>query len=248
MTPMKATITETYRNLNSIRLGLEPIKNGQLTAGLITVRISGDEEQKLECTYNQTNGILSGLSKLYKLGYFDSKTEVEYEILTINEISILLDKAESKTTVEKIEKSFKTIFENRKLKHIHIEPFRPENLKNWTPKTEGDIYLIFGLLEEYTDFKYCCGTNAALLKKLGYKYDSDNAKPDAILINRTTEEYMIAEFKLKSSQFTTNHKKDDIDVLVIWEDDEQEKEKLPEFKVVLSDIAKAAAIDILKGE
>lgn len=108
--------------------------------------------------------------------------------------------------------------------------------------------MIFGLLEEYTDYKYCCGINANLLKNLGYKYDSDNAKPDSILINRTTEEYIIAEVKLKSTQFKSNHKKVDFDVLIVWENDEKDQSILPEFILVLSDIAKTAAIDIIKGE
>ncbi len=33
------------------------------------------------------------------------------------------------------------LFQSKKLKHIHIEPFRPENLNAWEPETESDIYL-----------------------------------------------------------------------------------------------------------
>jgi hypothetical protein len=248
----KAYINETYRKLNSVRLGIEPIKNNKLNPGILLVKNSADDDLLLECNYNKANGILSGLAKLYKQGYFNNKTEVEYIIEDATTIKFTLpiplqSEIEAPAVREPVLQENESVFAKRKLKHIHIEPFRAENLKNWAPNAEVDIYMIFGHLEEYTEFKYCCGTNSYLLKKLGYKFD-ENSKPDAILINRATDEYLIAEFKMKSSQFKVNHHKDDIDVLVVWEDDEPNKPLLPDHVICLSIIAKEAAIDNIQAE
>ncbi len=72
--------------------------------------------------------------------------------------------------------------------------FRPESLDTWKPETETDVYVAFGVLHEFTDFKYCCGASKAILEKLGADYDG-TAKPDAILIDRVTDEYLMAEWK-----------------------------------------------------
>jgi hypothetical protein len=248
----KAFINETYRKLNSVRLGVDPIKQKKLNPGIIQVKSSADDDLLLECNYNSKNGILSGLAKLYKEGYLTDKAELEYEIEDPGTIKFQLEAPEAQQPVavqegEQAPPEKVTVFAKRNLKHIHIEPFRAENLKNWAPNAEVDIYMIFGHLEEYTEFKYCCGTNATLLKKLGYAFE-ENSKPDAILINRATDEYLITEFKMKSSQFKSNHVKDNIDVLVVWEDDEGDKALLPDHVICLSTIAKEAAIDNIQAE
>jgi hypothetical protein len=58
------------------------------------------------------------------------------------------------------------------------------------------------------------------------------SKPDAILIDRVTDEYLMAEWKMKSSAYKTNHAPGDVDVLVCWLDDEIDRESLP--SIVLS--------------
>jgi hypothetical protein len=247
----KANISENSRRLNCISIGRKPIRENKLESGLITIVLKNNQEDpiSIESNYNQDNGLLSGLSKLYKLGVFDGIHEIDYEIITTKKIEIITNKAISEITQSQPENKYETVFERKNLKYLHIEPFRPENLKNWIPQTETDIYMIFGIVETYTDFKYCCGTNIQLLKDLGIKCDTDDpSKPDAILINRNTNEYMIAEFKMKSSAFKSNHKKEDIDVLVVWEDDERDKSILPKYIIVLSEITKNAAIDSLSEE
>ncbi|NMB98723.1 MAG: hypothetical protein GYA35_00400 [Thermoanaerobaculaceae bacterium] len=242
-----ARINETYRRLFSIRLGRPGALQNRLTPGLITIIVyAGNETITIKGTYNGDNGLLSGLAQLYRLGYLDNREEVAFQIRDQNTIEIAFQVAEvgqNQAQVNLMERE-QTVFERRHLNHIHIEPFRPENLRNWFPRTEPDIYMIFGVLEEYTDFKYCCGTNMDLLRQLGYQTE-ENAKPDAILISRTTGEYLIAEFKLRSSQFFQNHDRDDIDVLVVWENDvnEEGRNELPNHIVVLSEIARTAAVD-----
>ena len=52
-------------------------------------------------------------------------------------------------------------------------------------------------------------------------------KPDAVLIERATGQYLIAEFKMTAKEFTLNHSRDDIDVLVCWDNNETDLTGLP---------------------
>lgn len=98
--------------------------------------------------------------------------------------------------------------------------------------------MVFGALSEYTKYRYCCGASSSLLDQLGYSAPN---KPDAILIDRTSQEYLIGEVKMKSSDFSTNHDKEDVDVLICWEDNAKVgREKLPDQIVSLKDILKTA--------
>lgn len=128
------------------------------------------------------------------------------------------------------------------LAHIHIEPFRPENLNHWNPETETDVYMAFGVLQEFTDYRYCCGASADLLRRLGATYQT---KPDAVLISRLDDHYLMAEWKMKSSDFKSNHLPSDVDVVVCWVDDEPDKSKLPPTTLALRDVARLAATEVM---
>lgn len=127
-----------------------------------------------------------------------------------------------------------TVFARQQLKHIHIPEFAPANLFGWSPETEVDVFLVFGKLAELTDYRYCCGASKGLLDKLGYKAQpkiiagsEKNPKPDSILIDRATDEYLVSEFKMNSADFKGNHSKEDVDVLICWIDDETDRSVLP---------------------
>jgi hypothetical protein len=79
-----------------------------------------------------------------------------------------------------------------------------------------------------------------MLDKLGAQYDHAS-KPDAILIDRTTDEYLMAEWKKYSADFKSNHKPGDVDVLVCWIDNENDRATLPGKVVALHSVAKTAA-------
>ena len=53
--------------------------------------------------------------------------------------------------------------------------------------------------------------------------------------------YLVAEWKKNSSDFKQNHGPEDVDVLVCWRDDEENKTVLPPRVVALRDVAKTAA-------
>lgn len=128
-----------------------------------------------------------------------------------------------------------TVFERQKLKYLHIPEFAPGNLTGWSPEAETDVFLVFGMLSENTDYRYCCGTSKELLTRLNYNLIS-KTKPDAVLIDRATGEYLMAEFKVYSADFTSNHAKEDVDVLVCWIDDAPDKSKLPDRVLALKDL------------
>jgi hypothetical protein len=103
----------------------------------------------------------------------------------------------------------------------------------------------YGALAEYTDYRYCCGISQALIDQLGYKAAT---KPDAVLIDRATGQYLMAEFKVNSNEFASNHQKDDVDVLVCWDHNAPDVSGLPpiivDLKMLLETALREGDIDI----
>jgi hypothetical protein len=253
--PYTTRIKQTYIDLRAINLGAELINEYSLQSKqTYSIRILGANELTARGTLNQSNA-LSGLSTLYR--NYDlqvgDEIQVSYEngqICITPPIGRL--KATKTVSVQQppplgsnnppaaIPSTPSNVFAKKNLKHIHIEAFAEMNFREWSPKTEADVYLVFGSVSEFTDYKYCCGASAELLDNLGYKADT---KPDAIIIDRATSEYLIAEFKMFSSQFKGNHKKEDIDVLICWIDDEVDRTVLPPDVVGLSSLIENAIKD-----
>lgn len=125
------------------------------------------------------------------------------------------------------------------LRPIDFEQFKITNM-DWEPATEPDVYLAFKALEEHTGYVYCSGYSKELGRRLRYTY-TGKSKPDAILIHDQSREYRMCEFKIYSSEFTTNHDKDDVDVLICWFDDETDRGELPDDVVDLRKIAQSTA-------
>ncbi len=259
-----AAIKQTYRNINSIYIGKEPASSGNILSNRLSVRfkIGYDKEKKevlyetCNCGYNLNNGLLSGLVRFYRyinsIPEYKALADVQLIKLSEQDVEILLpdigrepSETSGATTSSSIVETYNSVFRTKNLQHINIEPFRPENLKFWSPQTETDLYMVFGILEDYTNFKYCCGASKDLLDRLGYKADT---KPDSILINQENGEYCIGEFKLDTEDFSKNHKKEDIDVLIVWTDSYSKDDRdsvLPHHIINLSHFARNAAIDSL---
>ncbi|WP_437898627.1 hypothetical protein [Sorangium sp. So ce124] len=246
----KATIKDAYVALRCLYLETAAWKTGLLEVGRVTVLLSNDETFVAEGKLNARGG-LTGMAKLYKRLGLVTGAELEYEIPSKNTIVIQTpdkgDRAQPEAAKAADAAIAQTVFERKALKHIHIEPFRAENLHHWEPETETDVYLAFGVLQEFTDFQYCCGASKALLCRLG-AFDESGTKPDAILVDRATDQYLMAEWKMRSSAFATNHKPEDVDVLVCWIDDETARNNLPLRVVALQDVARLAAADRLQEE
>ena len=139
----------------------------------------------------------------------------------------------------------RSVFQRQGLRYLFIEPFAPGNLARWNPRTEPDVYMVFGVLAEYTDYRYASGASKEILDRLGYTAPT---KPDAVLIDRGTDEYLMSEFKVKSSDFKSNHKPEDVDVLVCWIDDETNRGQLPPavlaLKTLMEELIAEGDIDL----
>jgi len=243
--PYKTSISESYKR--NYVLYLTAAREGKLTAGQVRARVAGMDDLIAEGTLNGP-GYLSGMAKLYHELTLKNGDEVSYRVLSPSEIEVQppRDQVSAQTPVAAATTATTTTTPPPPLrKNIHFEAFRPENLFNWTPQAEVDVYMAFGVLEEYTDLKYCCGVNAEVLRKLGVQIEP---KPDAILIDRVTDEYLIAEFEVYSSKYGADHKPGDVDVLVCWEHDETDKNKVPKRVLSLAEKAREAAIAQLQPE
>lgn len=237
----ETTITASYKKNYVVYLPI--VRSGKLQAGTVRARVSGVDGFVVEGTLHGT-GPLSGMAKLYERLKWNDGDTVHYRVISPNEIEVVPQQALAAEPVEpaitRVEPAARAA-----RKHIHFEAFRPENLYNWSPQAEVDVYMAFGVLEENTELKYCCGVNAAILQKLGVQIEP---KPDAILIDRVTEEYLIAEFEVYSRSFARTHKATDVDVLICWEDDEPDRTKLPKRVLSLSEKAREAALAMLEAE
>lgn len=259
------TIRNSHIELYAIYLPTEFVRTNDIQIGIkYDIKIQGLESPDATGTMTQSY-MLGGLSKLYRFYGLQDGDEISIDF---QDDVIIIEPPKEKLkvsvespsvevgqggTVSQTEVSVPTtVFERKKLKHIHIPEFAPANLHGWNPETETDVFLVFGRLSENTDYRYCCGCSKDLLDKLGYAAkpmgDKPGAKPDAFLIDRATDEYLIAEFKIYSSDFTLNHHAEDVDVLVCWLHDEKDPSKLPERILALKDLRekslKAGKIDI----
>lgn len=250
----KSTIQQTHIELLSVYLPTAFIREFALLYGTkYQIRIEGAESIPSNGTLQGTN-LIGGMAKLFRNFSLVVNDEVGLDFQ--DGVIVVIPpsaKAKSKATVSLGEivttgqhsvspvtpaaSDLTTVFDRQRLKHIHIPDFAPANLVGWNPETETDIYLVFGMLSENTDFRFCCGASKDLITRLGYVALT---KPDAILIDRSTGEYLMAEFKMNSSDFSSNHKRDEVDVLVCWLDDESDRRKLPERVVGLKDLQEKA--------
>jgi hypothetical protein len=233
------TIKPSYQELRSLYIGADARKDDHFTVGKVTASLAADPDFSIEGTMSAA-GYLSGMAKLYKKLNLQDCSEVQYEFTDDGSLVIHTPTVPAAPAPPEAEEEAKTVFQTQQLKHICIEPFRPENLNTWEPETEPDIYLAFGVLQDFTDYQYCCGASQSLLTKLGATYE-DTAKPDAILIDRISDEYVMAEWKKYSSDYKSNHKPEDVDVLVCWTDNETDRTVLPRKVLALHSVAKIAA-------
>jgi hypothetical protein len=246
---VRATITEGYKKLYSLYFGRAEIERAGLVAGTVTMLIKDVGGFSSQGTLNP-NGTLSGMARVYSQLNLQVGDEVSCEVEGPDQVFVTgvsqagraAQSTPSPLAAPTGERT--TVFQAQRLKSVHIELFRPENLNLWSPEGEPDVYMAFGVLQEYTRYRYCCATSQRLLNRLGFKAET---KPDAILVDDNTGEYVVAEFKMQSSSFSANHQPDDVDVLIVWDHDEDDRSKLPPDVVCLREIAREAAQELIKS-
>lgn len=259
--PFKSTIQLTHLELRNVQLGIEFVRKFGLSYKTkYPILIDGLDAPEAAGTL-QDNNWIGGLAKMYRAYALEPNDVVGLDFEdgtiivippkdrlkadTVNPVTVGTNKdagtcaGETSVTVTP-PPAPETVFARQKLRHLHIPEFAPANLSGWNPETETDVFLVFGMLSENTDYRYCCGASKSLLADLGYKAET---KPDSILIDRTTREYLMSEFKVYSSDFTSNHQRDDVDVLVCWIDDASDKSKLPQRVLALKDLREKAVRD-----
>ncbi len=239
-------MAKLYKEIMSLHLGASFVRKYNLEPGRINVQVKGHEEDvemKGKLIYTH---VITGLSKLYE-SFPDLKDKNKVEVKYSKSNHLILIILPEIVQYEKPEAA-QTVLDRQHAKHIHIEHYTPLLHETWMPRYETDLYMIFGSIQDLTEFKYCAGTSESLIQNLLPNYygeqrddGSSRAKPDAILIDRNTSQYLIAEFKIRSRDFIGNHRPDEVDVLICWEHDETNDEHLPTSVLCLKDIVAQAA-------
>jgi hypothetical protein len=242
---IEAAITPSYRKIYVLFFGREAIESGTLAPGRVTVYLRDDEEFAAEGTLNGM-GSLSGMVGVYRRFNLQAGDKVTFEVVAPTRLAVVsVTRAAGQGGLPEAAENIPApaadapgVFARHRLRYRHIEVFSPTNLLDWQPETETDVYLAFGVLQKYTEYRYCCGASKSLLDDLGLELAT---KPDAILIKEDTRDYILAEFKMRSSAFPLNHKPDDVDLLVVWDDDQVDRALLPGAVLSLREVARSAA-------
>lgn len=237
------SLSSIYESIRSLPVGCGAICE-TLNIGQITIAVHNCD--KIYYGNLNKNGVISGLSKLFCEQKLKAGMTFFYENNEVDSIKLYIPNEIHK--VESHEHSATIDSPSKKLKWFHNEVFHPDSLERWFPNAEPDVYIVFGALQEYTDYSYCGAVNKEILSKLEYfkKIQTAKNKPDAILHDKKTDEYQIAEFKMNSSDYKKNHKPSDVDVLIVWRDDETERAHLPKNIVELYKFSKIAVLNSVK--
>lgn len=244
MPDQTTVVRKSYIDLRGLNLGTEFMRANNITAGRKFIfSIDGVPDADAQGTIN-SQGFISGLAVLYR--EFDLREgdpvafRMDGNTIKLNPPTDRKKAVEVRDTeVQQTPARNQSVFERQSLRHIHLERYAPGNLGRWVPQSEPDVYMVFGALADKTDYRYCCGVNTALLQKLGYTAET---KPDAVLIDAVTDQYLMAEFKMYSCDYSANHRAEDVDVLVCWIDNEKDRRKLPATVLALKDLL-AKALD-----
>lgn len=231
------TLTASAFDLKSLNIGRKP----EVRPGLVQVLGTSEDGDVKPIKQGKYNGdLLTGMSAVLKRLNLGAGDQYHLRVDGESQITITSPLLDRRAPDQKAV-SDNSVSRRLGLRHLRMEQLRPENHVFWEPQLEADVYAAFGMLQEFSGYEYCCGTSAELLKSLSGQ-EWPTTKPDAILVNTADNAYEIAEFKKKSSDFTINHEKEEVDVLVCWLDDASDRSKLPRTIVALKDIARTVAL------
>jgi hypothetical protein len=211
-------VTESAKSLSSLSLGSEFVRNNKLETGkTYSLLVEGVQSSELRGTL-QTTTLIGGLAAMYR-AYPGLKPDDEVEVealgnsLKFTPPGVIASPTPPDSDATKSEYAL----ERMRARSIFVEPYEPGAINRWEPKSETDVYMVYGRVAQFTPYRFCCATSMEILNKFGIKIEP---KPDALLIESGTDRYLIAEFEVRASTFLVHgHKKDDIDVLVCWRND-----------------------------
>lgn len=231
-------LSETYKNIYSLPIGMKAI-NSNLNVGPISIFINNRKE-----VYNgrlNENGVISGLVQLFRDKKLESGMTFTYKNHGVDSILLYLN---DNSGSQEVTGNILADSPSKKLKWPHNEVCHPDNFKRWHPNSEIDVCFAFGLLNHMTNYSYCCAINNEAIAQIEYfeRISTAKTKPDAILHDKYTNDYSIAKFELNSSEYKKHHTPDDVDVLIVWRDDEKNRSHLPMQVIELSQLAKKASI------
>ncbi len=236
----KVRITQSYKDLSSLNLGKDFIREHKLSTGQrYPIAIVGMEDTELVGTIQKT-GLIGGLAAFYQR-FPDLQPDTEIEI-GFDGLAITIHPPGTPAPRTKFNPQAPPsdyVLDRKNARRVYIAPYAPGALNTWEPKGEPDVYMVFGRLAEFTPYQYCCASSQEILDKLGIEIVP---KPDAVLIEQGTDRYLIAEFEVESSRFIEHgHTKEDVDVLICWKDDVTDayaRERLPKVFCLHSLITK----------
>lgn len=232
-------LQKSYESIFGLPVGMKSI-NSKLNIGPISVLV--ENKNKIYPARLNKNGVISGLVELYRDLDLKFGMTIYYENHATDAIKIYFPK---KTLKNKVAHNPSTRNNpSRKLKWAHNEIYDDNNFNRWTPNSKLDVCFVFGLLHDFTDFQYCGALTQDMMSKIEYLKNYPNAtdKPDAIVFHKNTACYSIAKFECKSSEYKNHHAPNDVDVLIVWRNDETDRSLLPMHVIELYQLAKHVAM------
>lgn len=234
-------VTASYASMYAVNVGKDYIRRNQLFPGRYEWRCVSGKDGNGSITYLKgkgtlnSNGAFTGLGKFYALFGLAVGDDVKFEFqngeidlsASRNDVEINPQTAQQDAFHTTPIQPRDTALRRYSANHVSLDDFELVNYAKWVPQTEASLYMVFGKIEEYLKVKYVCGCSREVQRRLGVGFPS---APDAIVVEKATGQYLVAEFKMYSSAFVTgNQTRDFVDILICWEDDcaEADKAKLP---------------------
>lgn len=230
-------LTETYKNIYSLPIGKKAISH-RLNVGPIHISIKNRKE-----VYSgrlNVNGVISGLSHMFQEQKLEAGMRLIYINHAIDSIQLALE-----DVVPPDERTGNPLADapSAKIAWLHSELFTTDNSHRWELTSILDVFFVFSLLHEKTGYNYCRALNRDYLDKTEYfsRIPTATTNPDAVLQHIDSERYFIAKFEIHSSNYKINFTANDVDVLVVWMDNEKDRSRLPRYVVELSKIVNNVA-------
>ena len=130
-----------------------------------------------------------------------------------------------------------SVFVRRRLRYVFLQKLDLEHPLAIPPSSTVDLMIRFMLTQKKTPFEWICAPDDALLRRLGYPVPlGAKSRPDAILLERKTQELLIAAFCMRSSEFIAQREHHDYDVCIAWQDDAKKPGSLPARTLYLDSI------------